>query len=219
MEYWINSSNKDNLIIFYNGWGLDEKPFLGLTCSDYDVIMFYDYNSIDTPKIEVKKYKKIYNIGYSFGVLVMSIIGKKVCDREYFWAINGNTKMISKEFGIRKEIFDATLKTIENDGVNKFYENIFKDQDEFKAFLNKKPERSLENQVLELKKLEELTKNNVIPVFDKALISKKDKIVFSLSQKRFCNHYNIKYKEIDSGHFPFFIYNSWDEIIEEFLNI
>ena len=36
------------IILFFNGWGMDENVVNHLNSEDYDVLMFYDYNSLDT---------------------------------------------------------------------------------------------------------------------------------------------------------------------------
>ena len=49
--------------------------------------------------------------------------------------------------------------------------------------------------------------------FDKVIITKKDKIIPYSAQKLFWERHN-NVIEIDSGHFPFFEFNDFDEILE-----
>ena len=47
MEYkWLSQKNNNKLIIFFNGWGMDEFPVKHLASDDYDIIMFYKYHSL-----------------------------------------------------------------------------------------------------------------------------------------------------------------------------
>ena len=49
MEYkWLNNKNNNKIIIFFNGWGMDESVVSHLNPADFDILMFYDYNSLDT---------------------------------------------------------------------------------------------------------------------------------------------------------------------------
>ena len=42
MKYkWLNNVKNKKLIIFFNGWGMDENVVKHLDCEDYDVLMFY----------------------------------------------------------------------------------------------------------------------------------------------------------------------------------
>ena len=49
MKYkWLNNGQNDEVIVFFNGWGMDEAVVRHLLFDAYDVIMFYDYNNLDT---------------------------------------------------------------------------------------------------------------------------------------------------------------------------
>ena len=50
MKYkWLNKEvNNSKLILFFNGWGMDDNVVKHLDVEDYDVLMFYDYNTLDT---------------------------------------------------------------------------------------------------------------------------------------------------------------------------
>ena len=49
MKYkWLNKHQNNNIIVFFNGWGMDESVVHHLDFSDYDVVMFYDYNNLET---------------------------------------------------------------------------------------------------------------------------------------------------------------------------
>ena len=49
MKYkWLNRGENNKIILFFNGWGMDENVVKHLDCEDYDVLMFYDYNTLET---------------------------------------------------------------------------------------------------------------------------------------------------------------------------
>ena len=49
MKYkWLNLKKNREVIIFFNGWGMDESVMKHLNYGSYDVLMFYDYNTLDT---------------------------------------------------------------------------------------------------------------------------------------------------------------------------
>ena len=49
MKYkWLHKINKQKLILFFNGWGMTESVVAHLIPDDYDVLMFYDYNTLDS---------------------------------------------------------------------------------------------------------------------------------------------------------------------------
>ena len=48
MQYkWLNKQENKNLIVFFNGWGMDEKVVQHLKFCDFDVLTFYDYRTFE----------------------------------------------------------------------------------------------------------------------------------------------------------------------------
>jgi len=221
-ECWLYRINSDKLIVFYNGWGMDENPFLHLKSDEYDVVMFYDYSSLPEKKIIFQEYKNIFHIGFSFGVFIMGLLFQNEIiniNNSNFFLINGSFKMISKDYGIHPKIFESTLENLSETGVIPFYKNMFFDKKDFQIFMNNKPGRDFNDQLRELLRLKELCESDIFSqsFVKSALICRWDKIIFPIAQKKFCNEKSISYKEIDSGHFPFFMWKSWDEVLKEFI--
>ena len=49
MKYkWLNRRENKKIILFFNGWGMDENVVKHLDSEDYDVLMFFDYKTLDT---------------------------------------------------------------------------------------------------------------------------------------------------------------------------
>ena len=73
MKYkWLNKNSNQKLIIFFNGWGMDENVVKHLNCEDYDVLMFYNYNTLETDfdfKL-LNIYPEKNLIAWSMGVMV-----------------------------------------------------------------------------------------------------------------------------------------------------
>ena len=76
MKYkWLNKNNNSKLILFFNGWGMDECVVNHLKTDDYDVLMFYDYNSIETDFNfkAINLYKTKHLVAWSMGVMIASL--------------------------------------------------------------------------------------------------------------------------------------------------
>ena len=77
MKYkWLNKNNNQKLIIFFNGWGMDENVVKHLSPEDFDVLMFYDYNTLeidfDWDLLNIYHEKNL--IAWSMGVMVATLI-------------------------------------------------------------------------------------------------------------------------------------------------
>ena len=65
MEYkWLNKKNNKKLIIFFNGWGMDEKIVSDLCAQNYDILTLFDYRTIETPDFDFSNYEKKYLIAW-----------------------------------------------------------------------------------------------------------------------------------------------------------
>ena len=47
MKYKFYENNNNKLIIFFNGWGMDEIIISHLDREDYDLLILYDYRDVD----------------------------------------------------------------------------------------------------------------------------------------------------------------------------
>jgi len=217
MQYhWLNKRNNDKLIIFFAGWSYDYLPFKFLDCGDYDVVMFYDYENINY-YMDFSSYQEMNLITWSMGVFIAYLLRDKLPKFRTKLAINGTPFPIDDDYGIPQKIFDLTLTHAEIGLKGKFYKNVISNEKNFERYMQSPVERSIENRVSELQKLSDHAKNteyNYEKFYDYALIGNNDKIVPTNNQINFWER-NAPYKILETGHFPFYAYNSWEELLAE----
>ena len=203
MEYkWLNKSNNSNLIIFFNGWGMDESIVKALKPDNNDVLMFYDYNSLDTDFDfkTIENYSEKFLIAWSMGVMIGTLFN---IDYNKKIAINGTLKPISNKFGIPEKIYELTLKGLSEDSIRKFIDNMF-----LESHTELGIKRNFENQKTELAALKTY-QSNMDFKYDKIIISKYDKIIPTKNQSAF---WGIE-PNINTGHSPFNIFSSWKDLL------
>lgn len=208
---WLNKQNNNKLIIFFTGWSFDYKPFEFLACDSYDVLMLYDYNDFDLP--EIPTYNEYYLVSWSMGVYVAYQLRDKLPKFTKKIAINGTPFPVDNEFGIPEKTFILTLRHAKIGLQEKFYQNIFYNSQEFERYKSNPVERTIENREEELKKLYDkikLTEKIYEPYYNKAFVSSYDKIIPTKNQ---INFWQDKAEIIDSGHFPYYNFKSWNEIL------
>ena len=211
--YWLNKQNNDKLIIFFTGWSFDYKPFEFLNCENFDVLMFFDYNNTEIPQIP--KYKEYFLISWSMGVFTAYLLKDKLPSFSKRIAVNGTPFPVDDEFGIARKPFLLTLRHAAKGLEWKFYRNVFDTEQEFSRYIQAPVERTIENRVQELNSLYERIKNTTVSYehyYDRAIISKNDKIIPAANQINFWQN-NAKTELLESGHFPYYNFKSWNEIL------
>lgn len=221
--HWLNKQNNDKLIIFFTGWSFDHKPFEFLNCSDFDVLILYDYSVIASECEAIQLIKNLYYkqyclIAWSMGVFTAYQMREQLPEFNKKIAINGTPFPVDNEFGIPEKPFLLTLRHAKTGLEGKFYQNIFDRPEEFERYLKTPVERSIENRVEELQSLYDKIKKEILKqvqddaaaYYDKAIVSSNDKIIPTKNQ---LNFWQNKAEIIESGHFPFYNFKSWNEIL------
>lgn len=203
MKYkWLNKKDNKEVIVFFNGWGMDESVVNHLDPALYDVVMFYDYNSLDTDFDfnELIDYQKRYLVAWSMGVMTATLFEQKY---DSATAINGTLFPINDEYGIPKRIYDLTIRGFNEKGAKRFISSMF---------LNEPPSleisRTIENQKSELEALKNY-KSNTDFNYTRVILSSDDKIIPTKNQ---VNFWKVE-PNIVSGHCPFFQFKSWGELL------
>ncbi len=215
---WLHKSDRKNLILFCNGWGMDGFPFRSMASVEYDVYMLHDYRQLENcPDIEglAEKYEQLVLIGWSMGVWV----GQKLfSDKRHLFhrtiAINGTLCPIDDRFGIPTKVFNATMVGYSESARLKFYRRMCREKTNFKLFLTKQPQRSLQDQGEELAALKKMV--DCIPadesIYQEIIISEYDWIVPSANQFDFWQGKPVT--SVSGFHFLFNLWQSWDHLLD-----
>lgn len=219
MQYfWLNKKNNDNLIVFFCGWSFDYKPFESLDFGKNDILVIFDYTDVKTFDIDLSEYPNKQLITWSMGVYVASFLRNCLPDFDLKIAINGTPFPVDNEYGIPQRTFDLTLKYVDSGLKGKFQQNLFKISNDYELYLKNPVQRTIENRANELIALNSFIKEHDTKYnqfYDCAIISDADKIIPTRNQIRCWEKLNVPYIILDNGHFPFFAFNSWEEIIDK----
>ncbi len=203
MKYKFFQENNKNLIIFFNGWGMDELIISHLKRNGFDLLILYDYNDLDIEFPNLDNYDKKYIIGWSMGVMISTLFYDCFGKIDKYIAINGTPKPIDDKYGIPEKIYKLTLRGFNETSCQKFMERMFDCIPPISKFSN----REFESQKTELANLMGI--EGKIISFDKIIVSNNDNIIPTKNQLNYWKNPEI----IESGHCPFFKYESWSEII------
>ncbi len=204
---WINKQNNKNLIVFFNGWGMDEKIVSRLKCNDFDVLVFFDYENFEIPDFDFLIYENKYLICWSMGVYVCNYFYEKFKSFNKFIAINGTQKPIDDNYGIPETAYNLTIDNFNELTCSKFMKKISSTVD-LKEYCSRNIDE-LKNELIKLKELKVQKYLN----FDKAIISIKDRIFPYKNQMNFWSAKKTKILEISSSHYVFDLFENWSDLL------
>ena len=212
---WIKQQGHNELIVFFNGWGMGASAISHLQ-GEFDIIMMYDYRDllIDT-EVNFKRYSKCYLIAWSMGVWAASrYLKDHSTDFDLKIAINGTDNPIHPDWGIPPRIYNLTERTMGEEGRQLFIRRMMpthSSQVDVNYLLS---DRSL-NEVCEelcfIKKQWDGTAHNVS--WNYVIIGDEDVIFSAVNQRNWCEAYGIKYHMQSGGHYLFANLTSWNELI------
>lgn len=217
MKIYLQNNNSDKLILFFCGWGMDENPF-SILKSNCDILYVYDYTTPEFPYFDFSKYKNISLLAFSYGVYASAIAYLPDIRIEKSVAVNGTLIPVDDKYGVPLRQFELTEK-MDSQSVVKFRERLFggeKAKEHFDIFEKNLPQRSAQSCTEELIGMKKYVPTFPTPSknFDKVYISKYDRCVPTRNQLNFWkNLKNSNIIELECGHFPFFNYDSIEELL------
>lgn len=214
---WLHQHRQERLIIFCNGWGMDATPFLPLGARRYDVLMLSDYSDMTLDRdlaALFNHYQSTFLVSWSMGVWA----GQQIFQPWSQWlqgaiAINGTLCPVHDRFGIPVQLYAATLEGFSEASRLKFYRRMCRDRRTFDVFLKNQPQRSVENQRLELAALQ--VQAGCQPaedaIYTRVLVADQDLVVPTANQVAFWQGREIL--RVRGSHFLFYGWESWDELV------
>lgn len=223
MKYsWLAQSERKRLLLFCNGWGMDETPFLKLATTGMDVLVLSDFRAIDRQDgaailASIRKtgqYDEIVLLAWSMGVWAAHQLFTGHENRFHRRiAVNGTLCPISDNYGIVKKLFTATAENWSKTSRFKFYRRMCADKYVLAEFLNNQPTRTLVDQQQELNWYLEHVGCHVAArdFFTEIWVSADDRIMTTENQ---LNFWGSTVHLLQGGHFPFYQAGSWCQLVE-----
>lgn len=215
---WLHKNGHKKLIVFCNGWGMDDFPFCSLTSIEFDVYMLYDYRQLtDHHDIEtlVEGYEQVHLVSWSMGVWA----GQKLfAGKRYLFdrtlAINGTLCPIDDSFGIPEKVFNATLAGFNENSRLKFYKRMCRQKDNLNFFLSRQPQRSVKDQGEELTALKKMVDCSPASssIYEEIIVAESDLIIPTANQLKYWQGRQVTM--VSGFHFLFNLWPSWDQLLD-----
>lgn len=187
MKYcFIQQKNYAKLTLFFAGWGMDEQPFKDHCPIDSDLLICYDYRSLDFDFTLLQGYEEIRLVAWSMGVWAASVvlqhIDLPVCESI---ALNGTMTPVDDHKGIPRMTFERTLEGLNDVTLERFIRRMCLKKESMQTFLSKRPKRSVAELKEELQLIGEQVKSCDVPDFKwgRAIIGRDDLIFIAANQR------------------------------------
>ncbi len=208
------------LILLFNGWGMDQTVFQPWGEPPVDVLEVHDYRDLDSRENlirDLSAYRSIIVLAWSMGVWAYTALSHSLAIQvERAIAINGTPNPIHEHLGIPPRVFDATLEKMDQENLGRFYRRMCLDQSAFEKFQQHKPARPLAEQIQELSAVQEQYQRGgeiFFHPFHQALISRSDRIFPVANQHSFWRG-RADILETEGGHFCFDQWQNWEDFLE-----
>ncbi len=211
MQTFFKDNQSDELILLFDGWGMDEKPYAQME-SNRDVLFVFDYSNLYFD-FNFSKYKKIHLITFSAGVFMSAHLCSTLPQFATKIAINGTLFPYDKEKGIPDETF-SEMENITLENALDFRKKLIYDDSHITQFNKLQPNRTLQNSLDELSALKKIFALKTPSFeFDKIIIGENDLLIpYENQLKAWAGHKNTRI--LNGGHFLFYLFKSFDEIID-----
>ena len=210
---WLyRTGNGKKLLLFFNGWSMDDTLFDGWENPGFDVVTVCDYTRLE-PLPKLGNHEEMHLAAWSLGVRVAAELLENAPYRFVTaTAFNGTLCPVDAEFGIDPVIFAGTVANWENERAReRFYRRLAGGAD-FRP-----PQRTPESQQAELVSLQKHIDSSPVPPnpFRRAWIGGRDRIIPAAAQRGFWATESVAVtEEPDAPHFPFGTIHSFEELID-----
>ncbi len=213
------SHNKSSLIVFFCGFYTDANCFIEFDNGKNDLLFVYDYSDMENNPLEYfdfLDYTKVSVIAYSYGVWALNYVYNQnlLPKIESSCALCGTFCPIDNEYGVNEKIYDLMARSLNSDTIEKFEQKMALGATS--PLKIKSANRKIENLSDELLNIKVVSKRTWFKKnfeFDKVVLARKDRIFPYSSQANFWAAHKHKV-ELECGHFPFFEFKDFDEILE-----
>ena len=203
-QEFIIKQDKPYLLLFFAGWGMDKHPFLEYKPTNHDLLICYDYRTLDFDYSLLNGYQRIDIVAWSMGVWVATqsifpeniTVGKKI-------AINGTPYPIDDAKGIPSAIYNGTLDGLNETTLKKFQRRMCTSGADYKYFQSVEPQRSVDELKIELADIQKFYESSQPASFewDEVYIGTNDRIFPAQNQQLAWSNTHTKIHMGDEGHY------------------
>lgn len=211
---WLHKNDKTQVILFFTGWGMNTHSVDHLQ-PDCDVLVFSDYRTLEIENLpDLMTYQEIQVIAWSMGVWAAAqVVPALNVSPVICIAFNGTETPVHDQYGIPAKIYQLTEKGMNERGREKFIKRMFTDPRDAERFFTAQSLREMPEvcEELYLIRKQAIKANTCIP-WTQAYISQNDVIFPTENQMNWWIN-RTAVKSLPGGHYPFYHFFSWKQLL------
>lgn len=212
---WLKKKDGGRVVVFFNGWGMDACGVKHLE-AECDVMVVSDYRCLkDCIFPDLSSYQRVDVVAWSMGVwAAANLLPVMGVQPDRLIALNGTEHPVSDAWGIPVRIYQLTEKGMNEKGREKFLSRMLDGAAEWERFEQNKPQRELSEVCEELVqiRIQSTGLKNTLH-WNKVYISAHDVIFPVDNQKSWWQDRADRIEIIPGGHYPFYQFDSWEQIL------
>ncbi len=213
---WLHRADHPRCLVFMAGWGMGPEPFFGLPSDSCDLLMVYDYRTIESStllnSLSDSTYSHIDLLAWSMGVFAAATLGDEITF-DQATAIGGTCTPVDDTYGIPGAFFDTMIENFSEATLKQFYTSMFSNSLKAGPFLANQPIRPLAELLEELVSLRAACTSQQPPpdIFNLHIITGRDRIFPARNQLRAWGGDNST--TFPWPHFPFYDQTAWSSLL------
>lgn len=209
---WLRRGGNGDCLLFLSGWGMGPEPFADVNFGLSDVLLVYDYRSMDSGSLlsHLPKGGRLHLLAWSMGVWAAAWLARHdplfagLCFSSAT-ALGGTLSPVDDRCGIPAGNFAAMLDNFSPATLEQFRRSMFDGEAEAERFLSCPPRRAPAELREELEQLHALCQNSAedLPdIYSRRIVTARDRIFPARSQIRaWCRE---RCETLPLPHFPFY---------------
>ncbi len=193
-----------NLVVFFEGYGQDEKPFAGIAKAmpeDSELLCCFDYAE-DGDLPDLSSYARIRIVAWSMGVALAPHFSKNLSNADERIAVNGTVEGIDPLYGIDPALWDKTAASLDDRAVASF--RLAMCGKNYRDYMRSGISRSAESMKAELLWIRSFLKKQGEAqgsFYDSAYVSSEDLIFPPKAQRLSFQKHGVKVHEVEGAHY------------------